>query len=266
MCYYRTVKIKNQLLLKINDIERDLSGYDIEALVTDGFSYSTTPVIVPKPDCGWDIVQMEWGFIPHYLANRDAVEKFRRGYTDTLGKFRPPMTTLNAIGEEILLPGKIYRDAALKRRCLFISTSFYEWRHVFPLGKKGKPLKTAIKYPYNIRTKGDSEIHFTAGIWQPWTDKETGETIDTCALVTTKANTLMEQIHNSKKRMPTILTDELAGEWISDGLSEKRIAEIATFQYPAELMEAWPIHKEFKTARDPTEVFEYTDLPALVSQ
>ncbi|MDB5191863.1 MAG: response-associated peptidase [Segetibacter sp.] len=189
---------------------------------------------------------MEWGFIPFYLTNRNSVEKFRRGYTDARGNYRPAMTTLNAVGEELLLAGKMFREYALKRRCLFISTSFFEWRQVFPLGKKGKPLKTPVKYPYNIRTKGDNEIHFTAGIWQPWTDKETGETVDTCALITTQANRLMEQIHNSKKRMPTILTPELAGEWISDGLTEERINEIATFQYPAEDMEAWPIHKDFK--------------------
>jgi putative SOS response-associated peptidase YedK len=263
MCYYRSVKIKNQDLLRINDIERDISGFDFEVLVADGFAYSVTPVIVPKADCGWDVVTMEWGFIPQYLRNRQAVEKFRRGYTDDNGKYRPAMTTLNAIGEELLQPGKMYREAALKRRCLFISTSFYEWRQVFPIGKKGQPLKTPVKYPYNIRTKSENEIHFTAGIWQAWTDKETGETVDTCALVTTKANRLMEQIHNSKKRMPTILTPELAGEWISDGLSEERISEIATFQYPAEMMEAWPIHKDFKTASNPTEAFEYVDLPEL---
>ncbi len=104
MCYYRSVKIKNQNLLKINGIERDLRNYDIEALVADGFAYSTTPVIVPKPYCGWDIVQMEWGFIPYYIQNRDAVEKFRGGYTDEKGRYRPPLTTLNAIGEELLLP------------------------------------------------------------------------------------------------------------------------------------------------------------------
>jgi putative SOS response-associated peptidase YedK len=263
MCYYRSVKIKNQDILKINDVERDLRNYELEAPVSDGFSYGATPVIVPNGDCGWEIVQMEWGFIPFYLKNREAVEKFRRGYTDDRGKFHPPITTLNAIGEELLFPGKMFRDAALKRRCLFVSTSFYEWRHVFPTGKKGQPLKTAVKYPYNIRIKGNQEIHLTAGIWQRWTDKDTGETVDTCALVTTRANSLMEQIHNSKKRMPVILPAELAGEWISDGLTEDRITEIATFQYPAEQMEAWPIQKEFKTALDPTEAYNYADLPAL---
>jgi hypothetical protein len=73
MCYYRSVKIKNQDLLKLAGIERELSGMDFEALIADGFAYGNTPVIVPKANCGWDIVQMEWGFIPHYLPNRSAV-------------------------------------------------------------------------------------------------------------------------------------------------------------------------------------------------
>ena len=248
MCYYRSVKVSNRDLLKINDIERSLEEYEIATSIADGFAYANTPVVVPKADCGWDIVEMEWGFIPPYLYNRDAVNKFRRGYTDERGKFHPAMTTLNAVGEELLLPGKMYREAALKRRCLFLSTCFYEWQHVFPIGKRGQPLKTAVKHPYQIRTKGDGQIHLTAGIWQSWTDKETGETVDTCALVTTKANSLMAEIHNTKKRMPTILTPQLAGEWISDGLSEERISELATFQYPADEMEAWPIQKDFRTA------------------
>jgi putative SOS response-associated peptidase YedK len=146
-----------------------------------------------------------------------------------------------------------------------VSTGFFEWRHVFPLGKKGQPLKTAVKYPYHIRTKGDQEIHLIAGIWQKWTDKQTGETVDTCALVTTTANSLMRQIHNTKNRMPAILTPELAGEWISDGLSEERITQIATFQYPSHMMEAWAIQKDFRNALDPVEEFVYgPELPPLV--
>ena len=38
-----------------------------------------------------------------------------------------------------------------------------------------------------------------AGIWQPWTDRETGEYVETFAIVPIKASKLMEQIHNTKK-------------------------------------------------------------------
>ena len=102
-----------------------------------------------------------------------------------------------------------------------------------------------------------------AGIWQPWKDTETGEYVETFSIVTTAANKLMEQIHNSKKRMPTILTEDLAWEWIFDDLDEERITEIARYQFPAEQMEACTISKDFRSALAPKELVVYGDLPAI---
>ena len=179
------------------------------------------------------------------------------------GKFHPPITTLNAIGEEMLLPNKMYRDAALHRRCLVLSSGFFEWRHVFPKNKRtGEPLKTAIKYPYHIRLK-DKEYFYMAGIWQPWTDRSTGEYLETFAIVTTRANKLMEEIHNSKKRMPVILNEELAFDWLFADLNEEQIKAIGTTQAPWQEMEAYTIAKDFKEALEPTAPFKYEDLPEL---
>jgi hypothetical protein len=63
---------------------------------------------------------MEWGFIPSYLKSREDVAKMRNGYKDATGKYRPPVIMLNAVCEELLAPGKIYREAGLKRRCLVL--------------------------------------------------------------------------------------------------------------------------------------------------
>jgi len=211
----------------------------------------------------FDIVQMEWGFIPSYLNTREDVFKMRNGYKDAMGKYRPGIITLNAVGEEILLPGKIYREAALSRRCLVLSTGFFEWRHIYPLNKRtGLPLKTDLKYPYYISLK-DKGYFFMAAIWQPWTDKATGEYVETFAVVTTKANKLMEQVHNSKKRMPVILNDDLAYEWMFGNLDEKRILEIAATQYPSEEMQACTIAKDFREVLEPAKEFAYEDVPAL---
>ena len=262
MCYHNRVKITNAEKIFLQEIQAQLT-FPLDIPQQSGFEYENWPVLKPAADCSLHIVKMEWGFVPFYLQNRRAVKNFREGYKDEKGKYHTPVTTLNAIGEELLLPGKMYREAALKRRCLVVSSGFYEWRHVFPLGKKGLPLKTSVKYPYHIKVK-DAEYFFMAGIWQPWTDKETGETIDTFALITTKANRLMEQIHNSKKRMPTILPGYLAAEWINDELSENRITELATFQFPASQMEAFTIQKDFRNTLDPVEEFTYAGLPELI--
>jgi len=70
-------------------------------------------------------------------------------------------------------------------------------------------------------------------------------------------------VHNSKKRMPTILNEDLAWEWMFGKLPEQRITEIAKTQYPAELMEACTIPKDFQTALEPTAAFCYEELPGL---
>lgn len=111
---------------------------------------------------------------------------FRKGGTNPkTGKYNVPILTLNAIGEE-LFEKVTYKKAAMERRCFILSSGFYEWRHIFPPNKRtGLPTKTAIKYPYHIGLK-NKEYFFMAGIWQPWTDKLTGEYVESFAIVTTK--------------------------------------------------------------------------------
>ena len=173
------------------------------------------------------------------------------------------MNFLNAISEEILLPNKVYRQAALERRCIILSSGFYDWRHIFPANKRtGQPLKTAVKYPYRVTVK-DKEYFWLAGIWQQWTDAATGETIDTCSIITTEANLVMSQIHNSKKRMPTMLSDDLAWEWMFEKLPEKRIAEIAKWQMPWEDLSYYTLAKDFLNSTNPAAEFVYPELPPL---
>jgi len=264
MCYYNGVKVTRSEFIRLKSIEKAIAQYDfLSKPLHIGFEYQNSPVlkrIDGKED--FDVVEMEWGFIPHYINNREDLKHFRfGGMNQKTGKFDVPIITLNAIGEE-LFEKVTYKKAAAERRCLVLSTGFYEWRHIYPLNKKtGQPLKTAIKYPHFISLP-EKEYFYMAGIWTPWTDKNTGEHVESFSIVTTRANSLMEQVHNSKKRMPTILNEDLGYEWMFGQLDEKRITEIATTQYPSALMNAYPIAKDFLTALNPQEPFEYD--PALL--
>jgi putative SOS response-associated peptidase YedK len=270
MCYYNGVKVTRSEFIRLKSIEKVIAKYDfLNKPLHIGFDYSNVPVLKKIDGMeDFEITQMEWGFLPPanrwpFISTRADAFNMRHGYKDEKGKFHPPITTLNAVSEELLLPNKMYREAALSRRCLVLSTGFYEWRHVFPKNKKtGEPLKTSIKYPYRIRLK-EKEYFYMAGIWQPWIDKETGETIDTLAIVTTEANFLMAQVHNTKKRMPTILSEDLGWEWMFNDLNENHITEIATYQFSAKEMEAYTIAKDFRVALDPTAPFEYFELDPL---
>lgn len=264
MCNYNGIRVSPSELIRLKEQEIEADKYNLMRPVQSGFVYQDWPVIRSSENCQAELVMMEWGFLPSYLQNREAVKRFRSGYTnEKTGKWVPGMTTLNAIGEELLLPGKMYKDAALNRRCLFVSSGFVEWQHFQEIGKSGKILKTPGKYPYQISVK-DQPYFFIAGIWQNWTDKDTKEIVPTAALCTTFANGLMRQIHNSKLRMPTILTEDLAAEWISDGLSEQRITEIATYQMPSNMMHAYSLHKDFMKSEDPLKETTYSHIPELV--
>ena len=171
-------------------------------------------------------------------------------------KGREKFNTLNATAER-LFESRLFKQPALKRRCLVLSSGFYEWRHFTPPGAKKD-----IAYPYHITLK-DKPYFFMAGIYQPWVDIESGEMMDTFSIITTKANALMEQIHNKKKRMPTILNEQQAAKWLQPNLKLAEIMGLATTQVDPSLLEVHTLKKDFRTAYNPKEAFYYEELEAL---
>ena len=249
MCNFMGVKVTRIQFIRLKQIEKDLgtlAALNELELMKSGFVYSNSLVLRRSAPGDFEIVPMHWEFIPVWVKTMD----------DVKGARKQGIPWLNATSEK-LLESKMFRVAALKRRCLVLASHFFEWRHYQPEGAK-----KSMAYPYLIEV-ADADYFYMAGIWQNWTDRSTGETMDTFAIVTTKANELMSEIHNTKKRMPVILPDELAWEWIMNDLPEERIKEISSYQYPSEKMKAYTIAKDFKTAFDPLAAFEYEDLPEI---
>ena len=160
----------------------------------------------------------------------------------------------------------MYLEGAMNGRCLVISSYFFERRHIQKIGKRGPVLKATEAIPYCITLKGKPDYYFMAGVMREWENVERQDSANTFAIVTTKANKMMQVIHNKKQltnpledpdpRMPTILPEELAYEWLFGDLSKERIMEIASYQYPSEQMMAWTVDKYFDRSDDPTkEVF-----------
>ena len=80
---------------------------------------------------------------------------------------------------------------------------------------------------------GKEEI-FYAGIFNHWTDKETGLIHKTFAIITTSANDTVGAVHD---RMPVILDDERQKIWMDINSSLEIL--ISLFKpFPSELMEA----------------------------
>lgn len=268
MCNYNGRIVTKTEFIRLKNIEKQLDALRYEGLSVNGFEYEKWPVIKAIDQNTWKDVPMEWGFLPDSwfgkkLDTREKVRQWRRGYKDPVKGWVSGITTLNAKGEELLLKGKIYNESAIYRRCIVPSPGFYESRHLPKMGKKGQELKATETYPYRIFPRSGNQFYM-AGVWKPWTDAETGEYVETFAIVTGAANKLMEQIHNTKLRQPTILPVQLAEEWLFGYLSEERITELATYQLPPEGMDYYTIQKKFWTLPDPDSKFEYQDLPGIL--
>lgn len=242
MCYYNSIYIPKGSKVTVIGITKELA--EIDRPLQSGFEYGNWPIIKPTA--------LDFTF---ELAHWELIAPWVNNSLEVMGG-REKFNTLNATAER-LFESKLFKQPALKRRCLVLSSGFFEWRHYKPEGAKKE-----IAYPYYISLK-DQPYFYMAGIYQPWVDIESGETMDTFSIVTTKANGLMEQIHNKKKRMPTILNEAQANEWLSPKLPESRIMELAASQYNDQLMYAYTIRKDFRTALDPQEKSVFQELPPL---
>ena len=68
-----------------------------------------------------------------------------------------------------------------------------------------------------------------------WTDKSTGEIVNTYSILTMEANELMSYVHNNRERMPVILNKDDEKYWLSNLKSKEEIEHIIT-QYPSDNM------------------------------
>ncbi len=276
MCYYLSQRPSNQSVLRAMNLNIEAALFpSITAPVLVGFQYPSLVSLVfdeqtnaPKPRA------MEWGYLPSYWKNRDQVSAFRQGFRDPKSGKWVQYLTLNARADRLLAAGKMFRQAALTRRCLVPATSFFEWRHLPRRhARTGAPLKSTEKYPYfigprkqNPEKEEEEALLYLAAIYQPWTDVDTGEHIETVAIVTTDANGLMQKIHNTKKRMPTLLPVSLAHTWMDPGLEEKEIDQLARFQWDDHRLTAHPIEKNFLQSNSPQTPHHYAELPDLSAE
>jgi putative SOS response-associated peptidase YedK len=254
MCYYNGQKVTRTEFIRLKNLEKAVRNYNfLNVGVHNGFMFQPMAIAIANADqTDFEIVQSQWGYVPASTKSREDALAFLRRYL-----------TMNFKGENIFTNDEgrtsMWSDAIKKgRRCLVLSTGIVESRHVEKLGKKGQPLAAKEKYPYMV-TLPAQEYFWFPGLYNQWLDPETGELVYCAALGTTPANSLMKQIHNSKERMPTILNDNLAYEWLMTNPSEDRLKQLALTQVASKDMEFCTISKEYLSTREANPL-EYSDL------
>lgn len=146
-----------------------------------------------------------WGLIPHWA--KDARIAYRM---------------INARAET-LLEKSSYRALVGSRRCLIVADGFYERK----VGSDGR------KQPICF-SRIDEDAFGFAGLWTTWANRQSGELVESCTIITTAPNELVAPVHN---RMPVILPPELEQARL-DPEAEAREALSFLQPYPAVLMKA----------------------------
>ena len=137
-------------------------------------------VVRQKPDrMERELAFLRWGLIPAWADDPSIGDRMANARSETAAT-KPS-----------------FRSAFRSRRCLVVADGFYEWQKT-----NGK------KQPYYIRLQNDRPFGL-AGLWERW--EKGGEPVESCTILTTDANELMQPIH---ERMPVILSPDQYDLWL----------------------------------------------------
>ena len=159
-----------------------------------------------------ELALLRWGLIPFWAKDPSIGNRMINARAETVSE-KPS-----------------FRAAYRKRRCLVLADGFYEWR-------KDADGKT----PYYISLASGEPFAF-AGLWEDWHAKDSDESLQSAAIITTAANDFMSQLH---QRMPVVLERDSADRWL-DG--DDQLLSDAAESSPR--FRAWPVDRRVNNARN----------------
>lgn len=189
----------------------------------------------------------EYGLV---ITNKDPdrVQLFNFGFTPRWAKKK--MYVINARSEgdhnkhndskyrgaKGILQKPMFRHAIRSQRCLVLADGFVEG-----------PKEERLNKPYLIYRKDKKRPFAMAGIWDEWTNKETGEILQSFAIITTTPNSLIQKIGHH--RSPVVLSEEDEKRWLSNDIPLSDITDLLHPFDPSDF-NAYPISKDIKSPRN----------------
>ncbi|HTG00663.1 MAG TPA: SOS response-associated peptidase [Nitrospirota bacterium] len=159
------------------------------------------------------IVSSRWGFVPSW------------------SKETARTCPIN-VRAETAATNAAFRESFEGMRCLVVADGFYEWK------KAG-----ATKNPYYIHQRSGGPFGF-AGLYSRRITPH-GETMHTCAIITTAANELISPIHD---RMPVIEEPAYYDQWLDPRIRDRKMIEGLLHPVPADTLEVYPVTPKMNSA------------------
>ncbi len=186
--------------------------FDVPTLFELAPRYNVAPTqkvpVVRLEEGEREFAMLRWGLIPSWAKDPEIGNRMINARAETVAE-KPS-----------------FRSAFRRRRCLVVADGFYEWQK-----RPNRP-----KQPYYITVANGGPFGL-AGLWERWSDPTEGYPVESCTIVTTMANELLEPIHS---RMPVIIDSRDFDAWL-DTSGNPAIAQALLAPYPVERMSAYPI-------------------------
>ncbi|HVE57961.1 MAG TPA: SOS response-associated peptidase [Pyrinomonadaceae bacterium] len=199
---------------KKKDIEKEFKIGKLNKVSFDArYNIAPSQMIdaVLESDAERILTQLKWGLIPRWAKDDSFASK-----------------TINARAETLSEKAS-FRDAFKSRRCIIPASGFYEW------AKKGERAKQPFYFYLT-----DKDVFGFAGLYEEWLDKESGELIETCTIITTEANEVLEPVHD---RMPVILKVADYDQWLDEKEKNTDRLQNLLVPFPAEEMASHAVSK-----------------------
>ena len=162
------------------------------------------------------LLMLRWGLIPYWAKDVSIGNKLINARAETLEE-KPS-----------------FRNSLEQKRCLVLADGFYEWK------SEGR-----VKKPYRITLQDVGTFSF-AGLWDSWLSPE-GQRINSCTIITTTPNKLMEPIHN---RMPVILPQNMEPVWLDQNVAWSREVDSLLAPFSEEGMVAYEVSQLVNSPRN----------------
>lgn len=163
--------------------------------------------VVIRQKGGNHLRMLRWGLIPYWAKDISIGNKLINARAETLEE-KPS-----------------FRKSLEQKRCLVLADGFYEWK------SEGR-----IKKPYRITLQDGGTFAF-AGLWDSWLSP-TGQRVNSCTIITTTPNKLLESIHN---RMPVILPQDMESVWLDENVTWSSEVRGLLTPFPVERMVAYEV-------------------------
>jgi len=211
MCFHYRITKNGQDLEKAVGIKRKPGIHETPVTYVNGFDHPKTWLV--RNDEPEFLQTAQWGLLPHWAIETDIAKHTQNARIETLDD-KPSFKEV------------------LHQRCIIYADGFYEWQWLNHQGTH--------KQKYLI-THRERELFTFAGIYSDWVHPIGNRVIPTFTIITTEANELMRDIHNTKRRMPVILHQKDEKRWL-EGENHRAFA----FPYSCEL-QATPLYEEGET-------------------